>query len=155
MIDAHLHVVDVASVQVEAHLAPSGAWWERVDPAADAVLERVRTAGVERAVLVQAIAAHGYDCSYLLSNARPGVALVGAVDPFGPDPVVERDREDERQRHREHDVARREVACRDTAAHARAAGVRGPRDRAIGAAKAPPAVKSREIRAAPRRASPG
>ena len=88
MIDAHLHVVDVASVQVEAHLAPSGAWWERVDPAADAVLERVRTAGVERAVLVQAIAAHGYDCSYLLSNARPGVALVGAVDPFGPDPVA-------------------------------------------------------------------
>ena len=37
-------------------------------------LERVHTAGVERAVLVQAIAAHGYDCSYLLSNARPGVA---------------------------------------------------------------------------------
>ena len=88
MIDAHLHVVDVASVQVEAHLAPSGAWWERVDPAAEAILERVHTAGVERAVFVQAIAAHGYDCSYLLSNARPGVALVGAVDPFGPDPVA-------------------------------------------------------------------
>ena len=88
MIEAHLHVVNVASVQVEAHLAPSGAWWERVDPAAEAILERVHTAGVERAVLVQAIAAHGYDCSYLLSNARPGVALVGAVDPFGPDPVA-------------------------------------------------------------------
>jgi predicted TIM-barrel fold metal-dependent hydrolase len=88
VIDAHLHVVDVASVQVEAHLAPSGAWWERVDPAAEAVLKRVHTAGVERAVFVQAIAAHGYDCSYLLSNARPGVALVGAVDPFGPDPVA-------------------------------------------------------------------
>ena len=88
MIDAHLHVVDVASVQVEPHLAPSGAWWERVDPAAEAILERVHTAGVERAVFVQAIAAHGYDCSYLLSNARPGVALVGAVDPFGPDPVA-------------------------------------------------------------------
>ena len=88
MIDAHLHVVDVASVQVEPHLAPSGAWWERVDPAAEAILERVHAAGVERAVFVQAIAAHGYDCSYLLSNARPGVALVGAVDPFGPDPVA-------------------------------------------------------------------
>ena len=75
-------------MQVKAHLAPSGAWWARVDPAADAVLGRVHTAGVERAVLVQAIAAHGYDCSYLLSNARPGVALVGAVDPFGPDPVA-------------------------------------------------------------------
>ena len=88
MIDAHLHVVDVESVQVKAHLAPSGAWWERVDSTADAVLKRVHTAGVERAVLVQAIAAHGYDCSYLLSNARPGVALVGAVDPFGPDPIA-------------------------------------------------------------------
>ena len=47
MIDAHLHVVDVASVQVEPHLAPSGAWWERVDPAAEAILERVHTAGVD------------------------------------------------------------------------------------------------------------
>ena len=87
MIDAHLHVVDVTSVRPEAHLAPSGPWWDRVDPAADAVLGRVRAGGVGRAVLVQAIAAHGYDCSYLLSAARPGVALVGAVDPFGPDPV--------------------------------------------------------------------
>ena len=57
MIDAHRHVVDVATVQVEPHLAPSGAWWERVDPAAEAILERVHTAGVERAVFVQAIAA--------------------------------------------------------------------------------------------------
>lgn len=88
VIDAHLHVVDVASVRAEAHLAPTGPWWERVDPSADAVLDRVRAAGVERAVLVQAIAAHGYDCSYLLTAARPAVALVGAVDPFGPDPVA-------------------------------------------------------------------
>lgn len=88
VIDAHLHVVDVASVRPEAHLAPTGPWWERVDPSTDAVLDRVRAAGVERAVLVQAIAAHGYDCSYLLAAARPDVALVGAVDPFGPDPVA-------------------------------------------------------------------
>ncbi|MEO0495156.1 MAG: amidohydrolase family protein, partial [Actinomycetota bacterium] len=88
MIDAHLHVVDVATVAAEAHLAPSGPWWERIDPAVDAVLDRVRAAGVERAVLVQAIGAHGYDCSYLLAAARPGVALVGAVDPFGTDPVA-------------------------------------------------------------------
>ena len=87
MIDAHLHVVDVGSVRAEAHLAPSGPWWERVDPSVDAVLGRVRAGGVGRVVLVQAIAAHGYDCAYLLSAAQPGVALVGAVDPFGPDPV--------------------------------------------------------------------
>ena len=87
MIDAHLHVVDVTTVRPEAHLAPTGPWWERVDPSADAVLGRVRRAGLDRAVVVQAIAAHGYDCSYLLTAARPGVALVGAVDPFGPDPV--------------------------------------------------------------------
>lgn len=88
MIDAHLHVVDVATVAAEAHLAPTGPWWERVDPSADAVLGRVNAAGVEKAVVVQAMAAHGHDCSYLLAAARPGVALVGAVDPFGSDPVA-------------------------------------------------------------------
>lgn len=92
MIDAHLHVVDVTSVQAEAHLAPTGPWWERVDPSVDAVLGRVHAAGVDGAVLVQAIAAHGYDCTYLLSAARSGVALVGAVDPFGTDPIDAFDR---------------------------------------------------------------
>lgn len=87
MIDAHLHVVDVAAVTAEAHLAPTGPWWERIDPSTAAVLGRVHAAGVEKVVLVQAVAAHGYDCSYLLAAARPDVALVGAVDPFGPDPV--------------------------------------------------------------------
>jgi predicted TIM-barrel fold metal-dependent hydrolase len=92
VIDAHLHVVDVASVQADAHLAPSGPWWERVDPSAAAVRERARIAGVERAVIVQSIAAHGYDCSYLLSAVAADVALVGAVDPEGPDPVAALDR---------------------------------------------------------------
>lgn len=88
VIDAHLHVVDIATVTAEPHLAPTGPWWERVDPSADAVLTRVEAAGVEKAVLVQAMAAHGHDCSYLLAAARPGIALVGAVDPFGADPIA-------------------------------------------------------------------
>ncbi|MEM9466005.1 MAG: amidohydrolase family protein [Actinomycetota bacterium] len=88
MIDAHLHVVEVGTVRAAAHLAPSGPWWEHADPSIDAVLERVAGAGVDRAVLVQAVGAHGYDCSYLVSAQRPAVALVGAVDPFGPDPVA-------------------------------------------------------------------
>ncbi|MEM9519117.1 MAG: amidohydrolase family protein [Actinomycetota bacterium] len=92
VIDAHLHVVDrhavdPALVKSNASLAPSGPWWESVDAGTDAVLSRVHDAGLERAVVVQAIAAHGYDCSVLLGAARPGVALVGAVDPFGPDPI--------------------------------------------------------------------
>lgn len=87
VIDAHVHVVDVATVRPAAGLAPSGPWWERTDPSAAAVVGRIRDAGVERAVLVQAVGAHGYDCSYLLSAAQPGVALVGAVDPFAADPV--------------------------------------------------------------------
>lgn len=88
VIDAHLHVVDVGSVQAEAHLAPSGPWWERVDSSADAVLGRMRSAGVGRGVVVQAIAAHGFDCTYVLAAARPNVAVVGAVDPSGRDPVA-------------------------------------------------------------------
>ena len=48
--------------------------------------------GLLAGVVVQAVAAHGYDCSVLLSAARPGVALVGAVDPFGADPVAALDR---------------------------------------------------------------
>lgn len=87
MIDAHLHVVYGPDVDSVPSLSPDGPWWERVDSSVDAVLERVRSGGVDRSVLVQAVGAHGYDCSYLLSAARPDVALVGAVDPFGDDPM--------------------------------------------------------------------
>lgn len=87
MIDAHLHVVDRASADVDRAIVDAEPWWERVDPSTDAVLGRCAEAGVRRAVLVQAVGAHRYDCSYLLAARRPGVALVGAVDPFGTDPV--------------------------------------------------------------------
>lgn len=88
VIDAHLHVVAAGSVRPDSQLAPSGPWWDRVDSSVDGVLSRVRAAGVDRAVVVQAVAAHGYDCSYLLSAAGPGIALVGAVDPLGSDPIA-------------------------------------------------------------------
>lgn len=87
MIDAHLHVVYGPDVRSVPDLSPAGPWWDRVDSSIDGVLGRVRGADVDRAVLVQAVGAHGYDCSYLLSAGDPGVALVGAVDPFGPDPL--------------------------------------------------------------------
>jgi len=88
VIDAHLHVADRASVDADRTIVGAQPWWDRVDPSIDAVLGRGVEAGVRRAVLVQAVGAHRYDCSYLLAARRPGVALVGAVDPFGPDPVA-------------------------------------------------------------------
>ena len=91
MIDAHLHVVYGPDVESVPSLSPDGPWWERVDSSIDAVLGRAGSAGVGRSVLVQAVGAHGYDCSYLLSAARPGVALVAAVDPFAADPVAHLD----------------------------------------------------------------
>ena len=87
VIDAHVHVVERASVVPDPDLAGDRFWWERVDPSIDAVLDRGAATGVVGSVLVQAVGAHGYDCSYLLSARRPGVAIVAALDPFGPDPM--------------------------------------------------------------------
>jgi len=62
LLDSHLHVVDTGSV-VDSDLTanPAGAWWEAIDASWQAVAERVRAAGVDGGVFVQAVAAHGFD----------------------------------------------------------------------------------------------
>jgi len=83
MVDGHTHV---ATTDVERYpLAPTGVgsdWWQH---GADvgSLLGAMDAAGVERAVVVQAVGAYGYDCSYAADAAAtaPGrLALVGAVD---------------------------------------------------------------------------
>lgn len=94
MIDSHTHV---ASADVARYpLAPTGVgseWW-RGDAGVGALLGAMDAAGVTRAVVVQAVGAYGYDCSYAadaVASAPERLALVGAVDlDRWPAPLVGR-----------------------------------------------------------------
>lgn len=70
VLDAHLHVVDVAACVEDLTGNPNVRWWEQVDSSPAAVAERVRDAGVSGGVLVQAVGAHGFDNSLVVEAAR-------------------------------------------------------------------------------------
>lgn len=93
--DAHVHVVsdDVDRFPRRA-AGPGRDWWtdRRVD--GDAVLDDLATAGVGRAVVVQAFGPYGDDNAYARSvvDAHPDrLAFVPAVDPDADDPVADLD----------------------------------------------------------------
>ena len=83
MVDGHTHVASTDTARYP--LAPTGVgsdWWQ---DGADvgSLLAAMDGAGVDRAVVVQAVGAYGYDCSYALdavASAPDRLALVGAVD---------------------------------------------------------------------------
>jgi predicted TIM-barrel fold metal-dependent hydrolase len=89
--DSHTHV---ASPDTDRYpLAPSGlgrTWWTGGDHRAPALVAAMDRAGVDRAVVVQAVGPYGYDCRYAVdaTAAFPDrLALVGAVDMAGADPA--------------------------------------------------------------------
>jgi predicted TIM-barrel fold metal-dependent hydrolase len=71
IVDAHAHVISRA--QQRYPLAPPGGaapeWLDARAADADDLLERMDSAGVDQAVLVQFVAAHGYDNHYVLDCA--------------------------------------------------------------------------------------
>jgi len=83
VIDAHCHVA--SSDTTRYPLAPTGVgtdWW-KASADLGSLLARMDEAGVERAVVVQAVGAYGYDCSYAIDAAASEpdrLALVGVVD---------------------------------------------------------------------------
>lgn len=70
VLDAHLHVVDVAACVDDLTGNPNARWWERVDSSPAAVAARVGVAGVSGGVLVQAVGAHGFDNSLVVEAAQ-------------------------------------------------------------------------------------
>ncbi|MFF7244760.1 amidohydrolase family protein [Embleya sp. NPDC008237] len=91
VVDAHVHV---ASADRERFpLAPSGVgspWFHADDVGARELSAAMHAGGVHRAVVVQAVGAYGYDCSYAIDAVRADrdrFALVGAVDMDSADPA--------------------------------------------------------------------
>ncbi len=99
MVDAHTHVVsrDVERFPLKPAGLPQGMgdaqrpadWFESHAVSADELVEGLGAAGVDRAILVQAMGAYGYDNTYCASAARAHAdrtASVAIVDPHGADP---------------------------------------------------------------------
>ena len=90
IVDTHTHV----NCTDTAHYprSPRGVgsdWWRTADHGAGTLLAAMDAAGVDRAVVVQAVGPYGYDCTCAIDEAAraPGrLSLVVAVDPAAPSP---------------------------------------------------------------------
>jgi L-fuconolactonase len=93
IIDTHVHVACADSVRYPR--APRGVgsdWWRSGDRGVASLVEAIDAAGVDRAVVVQAVGPYGYDCRCAIDAvaARPDrLRLVVAVDPDSPAPAEE------------------------------------------------------------------
>ncbi|MYW01897.1 amidohydrolase family protein [Streptomyces sp. SID3343] len=90
-VDAHVHVASADRARYP--LAPSGVgspWFRADDVGTLDLLAALDSGGVERAVVVQAVGAYGYDCAYAIDSVRAHpdrLALVGSVDMDAADPA--------------------------------------------------------------------
>lgn len=94
LIDSHVHV---ATADTDAYpLRPTGVgsdWW-RDGADVDSLLHAMDAGGVDAAVLVQAVGAYGFDCSYVLDAAATAptrLVVVDAVDADAPEPQLRAD----------------------------------------------------------------
>ena len=93
IVDAHTHVVcsDGDRYPLAHRLGAGRGGWTDGDRSARALVAAMDTAGVDRAVVVQAVGPYGYDCRCAIDavEAFPErLALVGAVDMAGVDPAA-------------------------------------------------------------------
>lgn len=85
IVDTHTHVACTGDRSVDAPSVDASDWW-RSGGSIDELLGDLDSSGVERAVVVQAVGAHGYDCSCAAASVaghRDRTALVVAVDMNG------------------------------------------------------------------------
>jgi len=96
IVDSHVHVI--APDVVRYPFTPrslSGKWYLEAPCSAEGFVAEMAGAGVDRAVLVQAVGAYSFDNAYAAdsASARPDRFLSAAcIDPQGPDPRGELDR---------------------------------------------------------------
>lgn len=91
MIDAHVHVA-CAGDRFPREAPGVGSDWSQHGGTAGDLVTALDRGGVDRAVVVQAIGVHGYDCACAAEAVAAGdgrFALVGAVDMAGPDPAAD------------------------------------------------------------------
>ncbi len=90
--DTHVHVAshDTDRFPLRPLRAGGSEWWRHPVSAED-LLTVMDTHAVDRAVLVHALGAYSYDCSYTVEAARVApdrLSAVVAVDMAGPDPAA-------------------------------------------------------------------
>jgi L-fuconolactonase len=91
IVDSHTHVASPDTHRYPR--TPRGlgtTWWTDGDHSAAALVGAMDGAGVDRAVVVQAVGPYGYDCGYAVDAAATfpeRLALVGAIDMAAPDPA--------------------------------------------------------------------
>ena len=96
IVDSHVHVI--APDPARYPFTPrslSGQWYLDAPCSAERFEVEMAAAGVDRAVLVQAVGAYSFDNAYAADSAaaRPGKFLsAGCIDPMGPAPRAEIDR---------------------------------------------------------------
>lgn len=95
LVDTHVHVIgpeDEFPLRPEAALTAATGEWYRTHPCSiEEFLVLMDEAGVERAVLVQAQSAYGFDNSYVIEAVKRSKGRcvgVGSVDPTGDDPAA-------------------------------------------------------------------
>lgn len=90
IIDTHTHIATGANPRYPLSSSDlTHEWWDS-GGTVDELLDVLDASDVERVVFVQAIAAYGYDCSYVIDSAEAHAeraTCVVAIDMFGPDPV--------------------------------------------------------------------
>lgn len=96
IVDSHVHVI--APDAARYPLCPrslSGKWYLEAPCSTERFLAEMDGAGVDRAVLVQAVGAYSFDNAYAADSARARpdrFVSAACIDPQGPDPKGELDR---------------------------------------------------------------
>lgn len=96
IVDSHVHVI--ASDPVRYPFTPralSGQWYLDAPCSAERFAQEMTAAGVDRAVLVQAVGAYSFDNAYAADSAAANpdrFFSAACVDPMGPAPRAELDR---------------------------------------------------------------
>lgn len=90
IVDTHVHVIAPDSARYPfAPRALSGEWYLEAPCSSERFLEEMGAAGVDRAVLVQAVGAYSFDNAYAADSARARpdrFVSVACIDPQGADP---------------------------------------------------------------------
>ena len=88
IIDGHTHVASLDTERYPLQPTGVGSGWFTDGFDVHALLAAMDGAGVDRAVVVQAVGAYGYDCRYAVdavASAPDRLALVSCADPDRPD----------------------------------------------------------------------
>ncbi len=92
IVDAHTHVAADDQQRYPRRLGGFGSrWWAQPGHGIGSLLATMDAAGVERAVVVQAVGVYGDDCSYAIAaidEAPHRLALVVSVDLHADDPLT-------------------------------------------------------------------